>query len=102
MKPTTQDDSQRTDLQYAVHSDDASKVASLLERGADPSTVDDRGITVLQVALEKGNDVLATVLLAYLDSTTVSQILQDGLPLDQLLVKHAQTWNSTGIMKVLL
>ena len=53
------------DLFRAINIDDAAAVRSLLERGIDPNSVDERGHQALYLALREGSTQVAAVLMAH-------------------------------------
>ncbi|KAJ5634938.1 uncharacterized protein N7484_008251 [Penicillium longicatenatum] len=96
------DSCHRTALWYAVDRGDINEVIFLFKCGGDPSVADYLGVTCLQVALKKGKSPMAALMLAYLDDMSTSQIIQNGLPLEQLLLRHSKRPNNSEIMEMLL
>jgi ankyrin repeat protein len=93
-------------LLQAADKGDAKAVAALLDRGADPNTVDKNGHTLLMIAAAQGHEDLAKLLIARKadiarrtssgDTALMLASFKGQLPIVRLLVEHGAQINQAG------
>ncbi|KAJ5725543.1 uncharacterized protein N7483_006900 [Penicillium malachiteum] len=101
----TPDAQGRTMLWHCVRTRDHKKVDFLIRCGAEPDVTDNEGMTPIHVALMQGefiDELIARMLLGSRPKTSISEILQGGLSLDQLFLYHADISDSVNAIRFLL
>jgi ankyrin repeat protein len=95
----------RTMLWYAANMRDHEKVRFFIKCGADPGVADSENVTPLHVALMQGefiDEIIARMLLRSRLTMSISEILQDGQSVDQLILDHSNSPDNANALRFLL